>query len=592
MNKKNYYLPGSAAFFAADPDFYFLYNFLSKKTSIIKTESALIYSRLSGLKPIQKFKSEISDYLHTGIGKEILEEITGNNLIIQLPDLKNTGNQNHDIELAAITCNRPELLESALKSIAENIYSRHKNSTINVFDDSEDAYTQSLNRKTTGVIGQEYKIKTFYFGKSEKNHFLNLLKKQTSKKGISSELIEYALSGDPDLSFLPATGGNRNNSLLKLSGKKIICFDDDILFEPLSHNDNKSEIELAKNKIPDINIFSNMETVKKHFKPVEIDLISSISDILGEKTNDFLNRHIEKGKSVQYKDSSPEMTSALVKESSMITTVITGIYGGKWFSRPHGIYLNSSSTRKKEYKKKSDYSMLKANPFTTLHSNNILLSRFPFYAAALTGINLEVMVPPFPPNGRNQDGIWASLLQGLDNCSLIGHLPFSIFHDFSNKKKMSDETYQDTSADFGLITNLIIDSLIYYGDLFPVSNNYEKVGNSLITFSNLSDNDFIAFCHKKWMEYVCKIIEQIERLLEQYNHKPRHWASDAAEYIELLEKQSVIKTNSLPAEFRKKYSTEKAIKQYKLFFSNYGSLIKNWPAIWKAALEINTSGRK
>ncbi len=175
----------------------------------------------------------------------------------------------------------------------------------------------------------------------------------------------------------------------------------------------------------------------------------------------------------------------------------------------------------------------------------------------------------------------------LNQNTFVSHIPLAIYHEMSNKSFFTEEDYTDTSAGFGIITVLAIEHLRKNLGSKLNKISYQALGNQLVWLSQISDEDFLFFFHKIWLEYAGNAIADLEKKLAENKRKPKYWARDTEEYIMRLEKQSLVPENSLPKELRKNYSLDDAIKQYKCFFRDYGNLLINWPDIWDKALKFN-----
>jgi hypothetical protein len=197
------------------------------------------------------------------------------------------------------------------------------------------------------------------------------------------------------------------------------------------------------------------------------------------------------------------------------------------------------------------------------------------------------ILPPFPPYGRNQDGIWAAVMLALNQNAFISHIPFAIYHEMSNKNIFTDKDYEDASVEFGIITVLIIEHC--RKKLISLFNKttYETLGYQLISLSRITDKQFISLCHDLWLDYAGNTICNLENKLIVNKRKPKHWAKDVDKYIVLLENQSLNPENALPRELRKHHSIDETIRLYKIFFKDYGNLLKSWPIIWEKALKLN-----
>ena len=595
MNNKKYY-PGSAAFFPAGSDFYMIYNYNTKKLSCINKNEAFKYSQIKGIKTSRLHITdllELKDPLWC-IEKyeKLLSFLKKEELLrpLQLPEMNESKQEKGNYIIATITCNRFELLSHSLESIAEEVHKNHSDLPLAVFDDSTNKETEKKNRQFTLEVGSRYGLKTFYFGRNDKKSFVQNLGTETEKKGVDNKILNYTFFGNPELSVLKGGGGNRNTALLKFAGDKIISFDDDTLYQISAMEKQKTNIEISANKIPEINLYSKMEKIPKRFKQTDSDVIKYIKNILGESCNNIMIKTQKSGGEIFIENLNTAVLNSAGKTGSYAKTAMLGIYGGKWYSSPFSIYLNEGRERNKSFKKKSGYNKIKENPVSLILPQNLTLSRASFLIATALGIDTRDITPPFPPQQRADDGIWASIMLALNNNSFIAHLPFAIYHEMENKISFTKVNYEDTSAEAGLITVLIIEHIKRnLLSLFP-EITYENLGNKLIELSRLDDKQFTYFCHDQWLEYTGGIIAQLENLLVKYREKPKHWAIDIENFIALLEKQSVNPVNSLPREFRNHYSINESIRLYKLFFKDYGELIKCWPVIWDAAVKVNKRG--
>ena len=573
MNLKSFFYPVKAAFYAAGSDLYLVYNYLSKNVSAVKKENILTYSDLSASnKNIENFNSN---------NKDFIEDFKKKGLLFSFSDYKEKKTEQIR-NLAILTSGRPEQLKTALKSIIEKSAQKNRQLTLNVFDDSAIKENQIINRKISSTINNISGGTVNYYGIKEKTEFSDHLKKSVKKKGINQTLLDYAFYGDSELSGLTTAGANRNFIILKMAGEKIICIDDDVVYKPMTSKTGKDRIEISDNNIPSIFFSPEKKNTDLLLEETDEDLIDYISCTLGADTKKIINEN----ENIYFSGLIPKSAYAAENINSRITAVSAGLYGGRWFSRPHGVLLNTGKYREKFFRKKTDYYKIKKAPFSVLYSDNLILSRLPFFTAAFSGVSLENPVPPFPPNGRNQDGIWASVMQGLDKYSFIGHLPFVLFHDYTTKKDYKTDDYNEVNSDFGLLTNLIIDEQISISSNFSPDLKYRTLGKRLVDLSELSKTDFINICQDNWLTYVAGLIEKIEIILDTCRKKPKHWVKDLETYMILIQKNSVKAEAALPKELKPDVNLDYAVKKYQYFFYKYGHLLQIWPEIWDSAMKI------
>lgn len=590
MHDTKYY-PGCIKYFYCGRDLYLFYSLNTGKISFIPKNIAERFYILTGCKTLEKhaedsgFTDDKEDFFNLLIAENLLipffPKKSANNVLTKD---KSVAADTNEIILTIVTHNRPELLGRCLHSISFSQESSLAKPNISVFDDSTDKKVLSLNMKTIN----SYK-NLDYFSNYDKNIFLTSLAEKTKKYGIKKELLYFALNGTEELSDVKGPGGNRNSVLLKNAGKKILSIDDDVeLNIKQTTLSNNKKIEFSSGKIPEINIFddikkANLVLMQSKFDPVYF------SRLIGNSALDISYSEQPPDSEVSTEYLSPEMALA-VEKNGIIKTAMAGIYGGRWFNRTAGIYMNRGSHRNSSFKKRSSYNKLKESPVCVMAASNIMLSDAPFLAASAFSIDTSEIIPPFPPHGRNEDSIWASILLAINKYSFIAYIPEAVYHIASNKKPFTAENYEDVSPDFGLLTMLIIEHLkITEFNLLP-SVSLNRIGKTLVFLSHMSDSEWLSFCHSIWIDYVGKIIEELEILLDSYNSKPSFWAKDIKKYLNQLEKHALGPLIVLPKELTVCYTAQEAGRRYRDFFKYYGELIEAWPYIWEEAL-LQNDGR-
>ena len=586
MDKERYY-PGPAAFFPAGPDFYIAYNYFSQNSLIINKDNAYKYSELNGYKNEETHLKDLLDIDDSewNINRymDFLSDLKNKSILrsLQVTEEKEAFINRNSCSVAVITNNRPDLLEKAVSSIAENSSIKDKNIPIHIFDDSIKNKTAANNISVLKKISEKYDIKTIYKGKKEKEEYLDLLESKIKGAGIEREILEFAFYGRSELNIVKGGGGNRNAALLMLAGEKLITFDDDTQYKIVERRSYSRDIKISTESNPEIDHSSSLKSISKHFRESETDIISYMTDLLGENCSSFLNANELKNS----KDIYPPIWKIIEKKESNIKAVLGGIYGGKWFSSHYGIPLYDREERNKSFRK--NYSKIKKDPVSLLLPENLTITRSSLFVTTAAGFDTADILPPFPPYSRNEDGIWAKIFLLLNRNSFIAHLPYAVFHETENKSSFTEKDFEKCSPEIGAVTALIIDYVFnkYLENLRQP--DYNSLSKQILDFTKLSDDSFLSACHNIRMDYTAKLIERFENILDKYNRKPRDWANDVDKYIENLKKHSLDPLNALPGKMKEYFGIEETIRLLKLCLEDYSSLLNHWPEIWKAAVIIN-----
>ena len=605
MNKKKYF-PGPAAFFPAGPDFYIAYNFYTQKTFSIETKKAFKFSDLKGYKTeqehinslLEKYDQDFTvnhaqNFINELKQKHILrsvhnyaEERTFNKASADLnrEDFNKTTESHNrsDIAVSVITCKRPELFRNTVKSIFENSNILNKRNPFYIFDDSETDEEEKKNKMILESLSGNNCSRVIYIGEKEKHVYIESLKRECSSEIIQENLYNYIFFGQSEAVEIKGSGGNKNSALLMQAGTKAVVFDDDIQYRIYKRDSFKSDLTFTEDILPDTDFFSSMKKLTSICSETDIDLINYINNILGKKTRSLIDNT-----SLADTIISPLLWEKLENNKSRVNAVFGGIAGGRWFSRPFPVYHYDGICRKKSYRNKKNYEKIKQSPVSLLLPDSLLISKVPFCVSTVLGFDGNKILPPFPPIGRNPDGVWVKLLQILDKYSFIGNLPYAVYHETGNRFLFTQEDYENTTPGIGVLTSLIFEYIFNKKIANLRKPNYQTFSKFLTEVSCFDDNYFITMCHELWLNYTGQIIGELEQLLKKNRKKPVYWAEDAANYIALLKKKLNNPLNAVPQELSKIYGIEKSLEIYKYFLNDYGMLIGKWPVIWNSAVKIN-----
>jgi len=491
------------------------------------------------------------------------------------------------LAITSITCNRPALFSKSLSGIAETLTSNEIDSEIIACDDSLDGYVKAQNKEIVKNIRQEHKVDIKYCGNEEKERFIQALKVDAGNAKIADPL-EFAFFGDKAFEFLKGPGANRNASLLACVGRRFISFDDDTDLRFFSKQKTEGSLEISTKK-PDLEFaaFAGWKQIEKVTTPFTEDALGWLNKVLGAAPSEIISECQQQGRPILFEK---KLDSAR-QENAPVKVVMAGICGGRWYSRPFGIYFADGALRKLMFRKKRDYEHTKCDPIAIMHAQRFILSSHQLLISTAFGVDAREMVPPFIPHIRNQDTIWGMLMKLCYRGSLTAHLPFAIYHDSSGKTPFQEEDFTRATADTGLMTSLIIGDMGRRINKVAPEKMLQRLGNSLISFSCLSHGEWAAYLRSLWLMHVGTTCIELEKLLEKYKGKPSFWAKDAQEFMDTIRGQALESSSYIPREFLSYWSEKEAGVRYRDLLYKYGELLVAWPLIWESAQKLNAEGR-
>lgn len=470
--------------------------------------------------------------------------------------------------IASLSCDRKLLFSLSLDSIAGELKKHGHNKPVAVFDDTERSDTRDEKRRITSELQNRHGIDTVYSGFEEKKAFLEILKESLPPDFY--EVLTYLFFGDRELNHIKGAGGNRNTVLSAFAGKRIISIDDDILMKPCMLPGTSHDITIDREKPGfDMGFFPNIKDIEEIIEPFTGDLFKYYDLFTGADL------------------------SNLVPGSGhgKVMAVMPGYYGGRWSQRPFLLLFTEGKLRDVTYLTNGGYKETRLRMFGYMQTPGLVISASPVLYGGAIGIDASSIVPPFYPQIRSEDNLWAALLQFYNRNYMIGCLPFALCHDWSEKKPFTEKDFRRIEADAGLNMALLF-SVIAQSTTCPAgADPFACFGKALVELSGMPHNKWMDMCRSIWYGYVGSITDTLRELLVKYDRKPSYWAKDVDVFLDRIRSQSMDVASFVPRELHAAGSPEEAGRVHRKMLYDYGMLLVHWSSIWDEICIINKSGR-
>ncbi len=469
--------------------------------------------------------------------------------------------------ISLITCDRVELFTRSVSSITNELTKQEHNKLFAAFDDSQSADIRDKKRDIISKLNLSSDQKNLYAGLEEKKDFIDRL--LTGLPADYHKSAEYMFFGDSDTSILKGPGGNRNSVLAAFAGSRYISFDDDMMLNNLTLPDSSFKITFKEGK-PEFKtgLFPDFNSIQNSSVPFTGDIFHLYESILGNEVKDLIPGF----------------------DTGKVRAVMAGFYGGRWNSRPHIYLFRDKIFNSDKYESKDVYKKIKHGALCHVQPINTLIFDTPLLYGATSSIDSSEIVPPFFPQLRNEDTLWAFVLQACCKDSKIGFLPAALYHDREEKKPFTKKDFKSVGADLGLqmtlIFSLISEKIKHNNseDLFTI------FGESLIELSEFPQNKWIEFCRAMWHKHVGDTVNSLNLLLETYEEEPHFWAKDVKKYIDRLKSTSMDAEAFIPRELHSAGSIKEAGKIHRKMLNSYGTLLTHWSQIWDVICKMNKAG--
>jgi hypothetical protein len=483
------------------------------------------------------------------------------------------------------TRDRPESLLRCLVSHVEGVRRSGRTIDFVICDDSAAADTRSANRQLLRELGIGGSCRMLYAGPEEKAKFADHLVRQA---GLEAEVVRFALHGAPG--FGVTTGGNRNCLLLQAAGRTFLQVDDD----------TANLIAPVPTPRPGLACASQFDPTEFWFlgdgEPVPYgpqDLLAAHEQLLGRSPADTIRatnseasldldrlgagflRRLEGGG-----DARVRVTAAgLAGDPGMSSTTYFLMLEGE--SRARLLHSHESYERAL-----TGCPVLRAASRVTLTDGGLCM-------AANLGLDNRNLLPPFPPVGRNQDGVFAVLVRSCVAGAYFGYLPQAVFHRSAQPRRFRTTDVYESMA--RLHTGQVLELLARSAPT-PATNAdhgaaLRSLGRYWAEWGSARLADFEDWVRVQLWAQVSRQACHLESLLQRYHGQPDYWANDVRQCLTALHAALPTATYHLPRD-QEAASVGEAAAQLQRLVRDLGRLLLAWPDLVAASRDCRAEGHE
>jgi hypothetical protein len=479
--------------------------------------------------------------------------------------------------IAIPTCGRPELDDSLESYCRSGWISKAKR--LLVCDDSPQTATSERNRnrvlRVASLTGQPVE----YVGIHEKKR---LIKELNRLHVAPPDVLAFGLFGVPGLAL--HMGANRNWILLLTSGEMVLSLDDDTLCRTTvapSSRPRDIVVERDGASVWDFWSYPNRETCFGAVVDEHMDIITEHEAFLGRPLGAVCASLSEQqcGRGTDLTAVCDHFVVSSVRQLGVITSTLnggigdSGMYSGLALLRhknpdTHRRILRSADTLGQAM---SSRYVIRQAPTTSIVHEGPLCSMF-------MGIDNRLMIPPFFPSYRNEDGILASTLNACLPDSYVAHLPFSVMHNPQGQRQYADDGWTRIRVADVVIACIAACSTAGRED---AAAGLELLGSRLVA---LSSRPLVQF-QDEVKHFLAKranaLLNENAQLLNRFASQPDFWARKVVLGGEQLKSALTTKEYFIPSDLPNVNSPEEAFTILKSLIYSYGQLLTCWPAVVK-----------
>jgi len=549
---------------------------------LIPNNTSKILGFVNEFKTLHDHAANIEDYKFANFhhALQTLKELKRSGLLISQSEFldkltkSDSGHTPSCIDtLCWITRDRTESVKKSVESFAKNIDRANNEYDFIVFDDSS-LKNYNKNKQNIELLNEKYGTQIRIIGKIERELFLDRICEKLKNK-VPRHVIKYGLTGLNGIHH--RTGANRNTFQLFTLGKYALLTDDDIfcqiskngddekltLTSDASYTDVSSEFFVGQEEL-------NNKIVFDHNNPVNIH-----QKLLGHSMGGLIKEYRNQ---INLTRITPNYIVDNLNTEKKIRVTMMGVAGDSGAGSPISkIFISGDNL----IQLISDLENLQSKMFsrTVLQSHKSLTVGVPNFLLGMNlGFDNTELLPPFNPNFRNSDGIFASVLKKCFGNAYIGHLPYAISHIPPEERPVDSSYLTSTLVRVPDLLRFSIDE--FTNRASTVEEGLRALGVYLRDISQRPDNNLNEYLKLANSSLITNNINKVAQLYDKYKHLNKQWAEIMEQRMETLynglqNENSIIQFKEL-----KDFSHEYQLLTIRRIYENFGNLLFYWPDIY------------
>jgi hypothetical protein len=258
-------------------------------------------------------------------------------------------------------------------------------------------------------------------GRRERERLAQIL---ASESGVPSELVRYALLGDPLHRW--RVGAARNTALLLTVGQTSMSIDDDVILRLTASPELQPGARATSAYDPTAFWFFPDRATALATQPAQIDPFETVEQALGRPASALLDGGPD---ATWLDDVAPPLAATLAAGRAQIAATSFGAVGDSGMGGV-GYYLHlRGDTLRRAASDDATWEWVRRTRAVLRATDRVVLSGGSHFMSMAIGLDHRGFLPPFPPTGRGADQQFCEFLRHCADDALIAHLPWAVFHD-------------------------------------------------------------------------------------------------------------------------------------------------------------------
>ncbi len=444
--------------------------------------------------------------------------------------------------VAIITRDRPELIARMLGDVA-----REGPASVHVFDQSTDPDLQRRVREAVLECSPQANL-----------HDLHRTREHTRARardlGIDEDIALSAVLPEPG-AF--SGGANRNAMMLALRGKRVLVFDDDMRLAMAPSPQGTDAVRVSSRPDPSTFWFpSEQVEVVRH------GVLATLAQHLGRSAHSLVT-DVEAS---WWDDVTPALYRKLA--TADVTATSFGTLGDSGLGSNYAYLYLSGAALQRAASEPATWERLRTSRQLQRSADRVVLTPGPHLMGGAMGLDLRRTLPPFPPVGRGEDGVFGRLLS-LSDDAVIAHLPWALLHAPVPARRADPA---DAIAVPSRLPAIDLLGLALHNRRFPPSvlpaDRMRRLGQDIEAIGRHSEGALKDAIAHLWWRRCGRVIGDLERQLEQPG-TCRGWQQDVRSALEATRSAATSPPEPEP---------DRKTAQSRL--RRFGRLLQVWPELF------------
>lgn len=484
--------------------------------------------------------------------------------------------------IATPTRGRSQMLPLTVGSYLSSLRKYGREIDLLIANDS----TEDADRRATFNVAEEIARAAgrpvVYAGEAEKLAFLHTL---VNECDAPEAVLRFAMLGDSH--FPVTTGANRNGISLYAAGLLLLTVDDDSRCVPICMTGGAARRNIVlggERERPSVwraterdqTLASNDSTSSNIVGQHELFLDKMLHEVAAEQRETLrLNRRCG------------QLLLDLSKDRGKIIITFTGVAGDPGMRSSAPIAM----LRQYEPRLAMDSELQYRDDLTrrdiVRHFPSTMICRSGFPMTTAVGLDHRVLLPPFLPVCRNQDGLFVAVVKRIHPHGYFAHLPFALTHKPSAIRR-NDPTWMSTR---------IADQIIEFVATWPepagqddANTRCRSLGEFLIGISWMKQPDFEEMTRELLLKRATRFINDCEKAMARYEHQPGFWVRDLCDQIAEIRRATIRTDFGVPCDLAAIFRAEHIHGVMQQLIRQFGELLCWWPEIVQASRNLANGG--